>query len=144
MSNKNNIIVKKEHYIDIQRFDILYRYYLKRVTSSEGLLLLGLLAWLLKTKTGCLTELHPRIYQRYYNKVHFIGHLDTDKLNTDTCFIESTKKKINHAHIILTDHHTVLSHNLNHTEWLPHAAVVMMDLRNITRKKLAPCNQKCS
>ncbi|MBT5856033.1 hypothetical protein HOH87_05290 [bacterium] len=123
----STVVVKgKENYIDIQRFDLLYRYYLTTAEKSDTIPFLGLLSWILQTKTGDLSELHPSINRRFINKVRYTSDSEQRRSNP-LCFVHSIRQRAKSADLIITNHAFLFSDLNADTNLLPNAPVVIFD-----------------
>lgn len=123
------VVKGKENYIDIEKFEAMYRSYSLFLLKRDVVEFLGLLSWILKTQTGDLSELHPNIYSRFYQLVHFTGFSESTakrKLK-EKCFVTKMRKKAKESNIIITNHALVFSDLISGAGILPEYQYLIVD-----------------
>ena len=122
------VLKGKENYIDLGRFDALYRHYLTTPTAKYALEFLGLFSWLLQTKTGDLAELHPSIHSRFFHKVNFISSESwKTKRYLNRCFVNRLRRDAKDVQLIITNHAMVFADLNSSAKILPSYDHIVFD-----------------
>ena len=124
------LIKGKENYIDITKFDTIYQNYSLGLIKKDVIEFLGLLNWLLKTKTGDLSELHSSINNVFYYKVHFTSFSDgifKKNVFKSKCFVNKMRRRAKDVDLVITNHALVFSDFLNNSQILPEYKYLIFD-----------------
>lgn len=115
------LIKGKENYINLTRFDAIYR----AAKQDQQTDFLGLLSWVLKTKTGDLTELHPNLHNKFADRVRF--YPEDPPMSPKKCFHAMLKKQVKTARLIITNHAFLLTDSLRGSNVLPPTPYLICD-----------------
>ncbi|MFA5878591.1 MAG: helicase C-terminal domain-containing protein [Candidatus Margulisiibacteriota bacterium] len=124
------LVKGKENYIDIAKFDTIYKNYTLGLLKKDVVEFLGLLSWLLKTATGDLSELHSSIYNIFYYKVHFTSFSDSfyqKDIYKNKCFVNKMRHRAKDVDIVITNHALVFSDLLHNAKILPDYQYLIFD-----------------
>ena len=122
----------RDNYVDLRRFDAVYKTFIRDPElvgkdKDDALVFLGLLNWIISTRTGDVSELHPMILSRFGHKIRLLSELPSYSYQPSTCFLASLRQQLKSADLIITNHALVMADAASDAGILPKTPVVVFD-----------------
>ncbi len=123
------LVKGKENFLDLRKFDSLLKEFNLGLHKNDAIEFLGLFNWLLTTKLGDLTELHPTIYKIFYYKINFttFSEYNDNRVFKNKCFVQKMRRKAKQADLIITNHSLVFADYFNGNKILPAYDYIIFD-----------------